>query len=163
MLYWGIGTHLGLPWAQNHHGHVLGDVTDQQRSVGDPTARGNELGGVPLPFHCDGSDLVGLMCLTNGRAGGLSKVANSVTIHNRLVRERPDLAAALYDPYPYDFRGEQPKGGQPFYTVPVFTEWNDRLFCRCIPPYIIASQRHSDAPRIDALASRSTRRGGCPR
>ncbi|HEY3834906.1 MAG TPA: TauD/TfdA family dioxygenase [Acidimicrobiia bacterium] len=151
MLYWGIGSHLGLPWAQNHHGHVLGDVTDQQRSVGDPTARGNELGGVPLPFHCDGSDLVGLMCLTNGRAGGLSKVANSVTIHNRLVRERPDLAAALYDPYPYDFRGEQPNGGQPFYTVPVFTEWNDRLFCRCIPPYILASQRHTDAPRIDAL------------
>jgi alpha-ketoglutarate-dependent taurine dioxygenase len=151
MLYWGVGTHLGLPWAQNHHGHVLGDVTDQQRDVTDPTARGNELGGVALPFHCDGSDLVGLMCLANGREGGLSCVANSVTIHNRLVAERPDLAAALYDPYPYDFRGEQPDGAQPFYSVPVFTEWNDRLFCRCIPPYILASQRHADAPRIDDL------------
>jgi hypothetical protein len=151
MLYWGVGMHLGLPWAQNKYGHVLGDVTDQQKALNDPTARGNELGGVALPFHCDGSDLVGLMCLTNGRAGGLSAVANSVTIHNRLVEERPDLAAALYQPFPYDFRGEQPPDGQPFYTVPVFVEWDGRLFCRCIPPYILASQRHADAPRLTPL------------
>jgi hypothetical protein len=150
MLYWGIGMHLGLPWAQNHHGHVLGDVTDQQRAYDDPTARGNELGGVPLPFHCDGSDLVGLLCLANGRAGGLSTVASSVTIHNRLVVDAPELAAALYEPYPYDFRGEEAPGGQPFYLVPIFTEWNGRLFCRAIPPYILASQRHADAPRLTA-------------
>src|SRR4051794_2809160 len=107
LIYWGIGTHLGLPWAQNKYGHVLGDVTDQAKRYDDPTARGNELGGVALPFHCDGSDLVGLMCLENGLAGGLSAVANSVTIHNRLVREQPELAAALYDEFPYDYRGEQ--------------------------------------------------------
>lgn len=148
LLYWGIGTHLGLPWAQNKHGHVLGDVTDQGKGVDDPEARGNELGGVALPFHCDGADLVGLMCLENGIAGGLSAVSNSVRIHNRLVRERPELAAALYEPYPYDFRGEQAEGGKAFYSVPVFTEWDDRLFVRCIPPYIWASQRHEDAPRL---------------
>ena len=39
IIYWGIGTHLGLPWAQNKYGHVLGDVTDQQKGVDDPTAR----------------------------------------------------------------------------------------------------------------------------
>jgi hypothetical protein len=148
LLYWGIGTHLGLPWAQNKHGHVLGDVTDQGKGVDDPEARGNELGGVALPFHCDGADLVGLLCLENGMAGGLSAVSNSVRIHNRLVRERPELAAALYEPYPYDFRGEQAEGGKAFYSVPVFTEWDDRLFVRCIPPYIWASQRHDDAPRL---------------
>ena len=148
VLYWGIGTHLGLPWAQNKHGHVLGDVTDQAKGIDDPTARGNELGGIALPFHCDGSDLVGLMCLENGRRGGLSAVANSVRIHNQLVADRPDLAAAMYDELPYDFRGEQPEGGKPYYTVPVFTEWDDRLFVRCIPPYIWASQRHPEAPRL---------------
>src|SRR3954451_8126580 len=148
LLYWAIGMHLGLPWAQNKHGHVLGDVTDQNKGVSDPTARRNELGGVALPFHCDGSDLVGLMCLENGRSGGLSAVANSVLIHNRLVEERPDLAAALYAELPYDFRGEQPPDGKPYYMVPVFTEWEDRLFVRCIPPYIWASQRHPEAPRL---------------
>jgi len=151
VLYWGIGTHLGLPWPQNKHGHVLGDVTDQNKSTDDPTARGNELGGVALPFHCDGSDLVGLMCLENGRSGGLSAVANSVRIHNELVTACPDLAAALYYELPYDFRGEEPAGGKPFYLVPVFTEWESRLFVRCIPPYILASQRHADAPRLTDL------------
>ncbi len=151
MLYWGIGLHLGLPWAQNAKGHLLGDVIDQNRAPNDPTARGNELGGIPLPFHCDGSDLVGLLCLTNGREGGLSSVANSVTIHNRLVDERPDLAAALYDDFPYDYRGEQADGERPYYLVPVFTEWGDRLFVRAIPPYIEASQRHPEAPRLTPI------------
>jgi len=157
LLYWGIGAHLGLPWAQNKHGHVLGDVTDQAKEVYDPTARGNELGGVALPFHCDGSDLVGLMCLDNGRAGGLSALANSVLIHNRLVRERPELAAALYDEFPYDYRGEQAEGGKPYYLMPVFTEWDGRLFVRCIPPYIWASQRHPEAPRLTDLQQEALR------
>jgi hypothetical protein len=152
MLYWGIGMHLGAPWPQNKHGHVLGDVTDQGRAYDDPHARGNELGGFPLPFHCVGSDRVGLMCLVNGISGGLSLVANSVSIHNRLVRERPDLAAELYQPQPYDFRGEQPPGGVGWYSLPIFTEWEGRLFVRCIPPYILASQRHRDAPRLTERA-----------
>ena len=151
ILYWGIGMHLGLPWEQNKHGHVLGDVTDQHKAPDDPTARGNELGGVALPFHCDGSDLVGLLCLENGIEGGLSMVASSVLIHNRLVAERPDLAAALYEDFPYDFRGEQAEGGSAFYLLPVFTAWEGRLFVRAIPPYIVASQRHPDAPRLSPL------------
>ncbi|HEY5386170.1 MAG TPA: TauD/TfdA family dioxygenase, partial [Acidimicrobiales bacterium] len=82
LLYWGIGLHLGEPWAQNKHGHVLGDVTDQGKTIDDPTVRGNELGGVALDYHTDGSDLVGLLCLRTARSGGLSCVANAVAIHN---------------------------------------------------------------------------------
>ena len=148
MIYWGIGAHLGKPWAQNAKGHVLGDVTDQHKEPGDPTTRGNEVGGSALPFHCDGSDLVGLMCLDPGAEGGLSRVANAVVLHNTLVRERPDLAEALYEPLPYDTRGEHKAGSKPYYLVPGFTEWKDRLFMRLIPPYIMASQRHADAPRL---------------
>lgn len=154
MIYWGIGMHLGAPWPQNKHGHVLGDVTDQGKGMDDPTARGNEIGGAPLPFHCDGSDLVGLMCLSNGVSGGLSAVANAVRIHNLLVSEDPEAAAELYEPQPYDFRGEQPPGRKAWYEVPVFSERNDRLFVRCIPPYIHASQRHDDAPRLTEGARR---------
>ena len=152
LLYWGIGLHVGEPWAQNKHGHVLGDVTDQGKTIDDPTVRGNELGGVALDYHTDGSDLVGLLCLRTARRGGLSCVANAVAIHNHLVRERPDLAAELYRPQPYDFRGEQAPGGRPWYAVPVFTRWGDRLFVRVIRPYILASQRHAEAPRLTDLA-----------
>lgn len=152
LIYWGIGAHLGRPWAQNKHGHVLGDVTDQGKSFNDPTARGNEMGEIALGFHCDGSDLVGLMCLATGVSGGASAIANSVAIHNAMVREVPHLAAELYKPQPYDFRGEQAPGTKPYYMVPVFTERHGRLFVRCISAYIKASQRHPEAPRLTPLA-----------
>ncbi len=152
LMYWGIGLHLGEPWAQNAHGHVLGDVTDQGKAVDDPTVRGNELGGIALDYHTDGSDLVGLLCLRTASAGGLSCVANAVSIHNALVRDHPALASALYDELPYDARGEQADGTRPFYGVPGFTEQSGRLFVRFIPQYILASQRHPDAPRLGATA-----------
>jgi hypothetical protein len=151
LLYWGIGLHLGEPWAQNRHGHVLGDVTDQGKTIADPTVRGNELGGVALDYHTDGSDLVGLMCLRTARTGGLSCVANAVAIHNQMVRDQPEQAAALYEELPYDTRGEEADGAQPFYRVPGFTEHGGRLFVRFIPQYILASQRHAEAPRLSAL------------
>ena len=152
LAYWGIGAHLGRPWPQNKYGHMLGDVTDQGKAPGDPTARGNELGGVGLEFHCDGSDLVGLMCLKSGVSGGESAVCNSVALHNTLVRERPDLAAELYKPQPYDMRGEQAPGSRGWYELPVFTAHDGRIFVRLIGAYILASQRHPDAPRLTPLA-----------
>jgi alpha-ketoglutarate-dependent taurine dioxygenase len=150
-IYWGVGTHIGHPWPQNAKGHLLGDVTDQGRSASDPTSRGNELGGIALPFHSDGSDLVGLFCLDAGAGGGDSLVANAVTIHNDLVRAEPELAAALYEPFPYDLRGEQAPGARSWYTMPVFNRRVDRLFVRYIRPYIESSRRHDDAPRPSPL------------
>jgi hypothetical protein len=150
--YWGIGAHLGSPWPQNAKGHLLGDVTDQGKTYDDPTSRGNELGQIGLDYHCDGSDLIGLLCLQTGVSGGQSAVCNSVTLHNRLVRWRPDLAAELYNPQPYDFRGEQAPGGRSWYEVPVFTRWGDRIFVRLIGAYIAASQRLPDAPRLTEKA-----------
>ena len=152
LAYWGLGAHLGRPWPQNHYGHVLGDVTDQGKQPGDPTARGNELGQIGLDFHCDGSDLVGLLCLQTGVSGGRSAVCNSVALHNALVRERPDLAAELYKPQPYDMRGEQAPGRRGWYEMPVFTSHGGRLFIRLIAAYIHASQRHADAPRLTPTA-----------
>lgn len=152
-IYWGIGMHLGDPWPQNAKGHLLGDVRDQGKAPDDPTARGNEIGGHPLTFHSDGSDLVGLLCLDPGAGGGESLIANALAAHNDLVRDEPTLAAALYEPLPYDFRGEQAEGGRPWYHVPTFTRHHDssgrdRLFIRYIRPFIDASQRHDGAPRL---------------
>ena len=158
MIYWGIGMHLGAPWPQNQYGHVLGDVTDQGVSGHDPNSRGNEIGAVAFPYHSDGSDLVGLLCLQNAESGGTSTVANAVAIHNDLVREEPELAAALYEPQPYDFRNAEPPGGRPWYEMPVFTQWDGRLFVRYIRPYILASQRHDGAPPIAEKAELAMQR-----
>ena len=59
----------------------------------------------------------------------------------RRVDQRPDLEAMLYGRHSYDCRGEEELGAQRWYSIPVLTEWNDRVFVRCIPPYIYASQR----------------------
>lgn len=147
-IYWGIGTHLGRPWPQNKHGHLLGDVTDQGRPVSDPTGRGNELGPVSMPYHSDGSDLVGLLCLRKARSGGLSTIANAVLAHNEMVRTRPDLAALLYRPVTYDYRGEEEPGTSPTYEMPVFTRHGDRLFVRYIRPYIESAKRHPGVARF---------------
>jgi hypothetical protein len=151
-IYWGVGMHLGNPWPQNAKGHLLGDVTDQGRAIDDPNARGNEIGGYAFPFHSDGSDLVGLFCLDAGESGGASLVANALTIHNELVRTEPELAAALYSSFAYDFRGEQSPGAKPWYTMPLFSRRKDRLFVRYIRPYIEAARRHEDAPRPSPVA-----------
>jgi hypothetical protein len=152
MLYWGIGIHLGDPWPQNHFGHVMGDVTDQGKALTDPTLRGNEIGGIGLDYHTDGADIIGLMCLRKAKSGGLSCVANVVAIYNELVASRPDLIAALYEPLPYDARQEQAKGQKPYYMFPVFTEHDNRLFTRFIPQYVLASQKHPEAPRLSDTA-----------
>lgn len=157
LLYWGIGLHLGEPWPQNKYGHVLGDVTDQGKAIDDPTARGNEFGGIALDYHTDGSDLVGLLCLRTARSGGLSCVANAVAIHNELVRTRPDLAEVLYEPLPYDRRGEEKPGTKPYFMSPTFTRHGHRLFVRFIPGYILASQRHPEAPRLTNLQKEAVR------
>ena len=93
-IYWGIGRHLGEPWPQNAKGHLLGDVTDQGKAPDDPTARGNEIGGHPLGFHSDGSDLVGLLCIDDGVSGGESLVANALV---RGQRARAHGAASRGD------------------------------------------------------------------
>jgi hypothetical protein len=157
-IYWGIGNHLGRPWPQNAKGHLLGDVTDQGKAAGDPTSRGNEIGGVAFPFHSDGSDLVGLFCLDAGASGGASVVANVVTIHNELARTDPELAAELYAPFVYDLRGEQAPGAKPWYTMPIFNRCADRLFVRYIRPYIESARRHPDAPRPSEAAREAMNR-----
>lgn len=150
MLYWGIGLHLGDPWPQNKHGHVVGDVTDQGKSPMEAAARGNEMGLIGLDYHSDGSDLVGLLCLRKAKSGGLSCVANAVAIYNELVHIHPEVITLLREPVPWDFRGEEPPGYRPYYMFPIFTEYDDRLFVRFIPGYIRASQRHPEAPRLSA-------------
>ncbi len=147
-IYWGVGLHLGVPWPQNVKGHLLGDVKDQGKSLDDPTARGNEIGGAGLGFHSDGSDLVGLLCIDPGVSGGESLISNALLCHNLLAESDPELAGALYDGLPYDFRGEQADGGKAWYHVPAFSRQGGRLFVRYIPQYILASQRHEDAPRL---------------
>ena len=124
LLYWGIGTAPGWPWAQNKYGHVLGDVTDQGKTIDDPTVRGNELGGIALHYHCDGSDLVGLLCLrrTGRRARRASPTRCAIHNRARVGVPRPGRRALPTD-CPTTPEASRPRGQAAFYCVPGFTEW----------------------------------------
>jgi hypothetical protein len=146
-MYWGLGTYLGSARSQNTRGHLLGHVTDITDVFDDKSDRGY-LSARHLSFHCDSVDLVGLLCLQKARQGGLSAIASSYTIHNEMWRLRPALAKALYGPIARDRRDEIPPGKGPWYELPVFNFYRNRLAINFLRKHIDTSQRHPDALRM---------------
>ena len=123
LIYWGIGMHIGKPISQNDRGHLLGHVIDEGRDKDDPTAR-NYQTARRMDFHCDllPVDILGLFCLHQAKSGGTSHLISSMTIHNVLLNERSDLLGILYQPFYMDWRGEEPAGEKPWFSIPLFSE-----------------------------------------
>lgn len=148
IIYWGIGQHLGIPVSQNAAGHLLGHVRDTGRTIADPAARGYQTAS-RLPFHTDGSDIVGLLCLRPARSGGLSTIVSSAAIYNELLTQRPDLVERMYRPYCMDRREEQREGEKPYYTAPLACWWGTKLSMRYVRRYIESAQRFPEVPRLE--------------
>ena len=43
-----------------------------------------------------------------------------MTVHNEILRRRPDLAPVMAAPWYMDRKGEVPDGKQPFFKIPIF-------------------------------------------
>ena len=115
----GIGTYIGKAVSQNAMGHLLGHVRDLNVDPNSPTKRGYHSSG-SLPFHSDSCDVVGLLCLHAAKTGGTSAIVPTVTLHNKLLKRRPDLVEALSQPMYRDRRGEVPEGMTNWYALPYF-------------------------------------------
>jgi hypothetical protein len=153
LLYWGLGTHLGTPVSQNARGHLLGHVRDEGRVIADPNARAYQT-RQRMDFHCDllPVDVLGLFCLHTARSGGASKVVSALTVHNVLLAERPDLLEVLYGPFDVDWRGEEPEGERPWYSIPMFSQKNGHLTARiCARSYFLSAARFGEQHRPTAL------------
>ena len=134
-IWFGLGSNLGRPVFQNRHGELMREIRDEGQAVGErygqiPSASGGPdkvlssyartLSNGPLRFHTDRCDVVGLLCARQARAGGISKLASSVAVHNEMIRRRPDLAALLYqDVYRSRF-GEEASRHDVVYPLPIF-------------------------------------------
>ncbi len=116
--FYGMASHVGWLCPQNAKGHVLGHVKDLGCDPDDPAVRIYTTAAAQ-PFHTDSADVVGLMCLANGAEGGESQVVSTAAVWNELVATRPELAAALVEPFPVDRKGEVPPGKNPTYDMPV--------------------------------------------
>jgi hypothetical protein len=117
--YLGLGTYLGRTMPQNKEGHVLGHVKDIGGDYSDPNTRGY-MTNAEMRFHTDPADYVGLLCLHTAKRGGESRIASSVTVYNRMLRERPDLAKVLTEDIYSTHGGETNPGDTPWFKQPIF-------------------------------------------
>jgi hypothetical protein len=157
IVYWGVGTHLGVGVSQSAAGDRLGEVYD--RGTNDKE-RYYTRGGA-LEFHMDPVDIVGLLCLRPARAGGASRIVSAGAVHNAILAERPDLAALLYRGFHNSRRGhgEAVTG----HRVPVFAPGPRGLECYLLPQTIRQATEEgfpldpAEAEALDYLAATTHR------
>jgi hypothetical protein len=148
--FFGLGCHLGNPRPQNAKGHVLGHVMDMGLNADDPNVRIYQT-HERQTFHTDSSDIVGLVCLQQAKAGGDSALVSSNSIYNVMRRDHPALAAALFDPIATDRRGDVAAGQLPYFEIPVFT-WHTQMMSTIYQrQYIDSAQRFEHAMRLTPL------------
>ncbi len=145
--YWGIGLHMGTAVSQNAAGDLLGEVRDTGADPSDPSVRLYKT-RESLGFHCDGADVIGLLCLRTARSGGQSRIASSVSVYNELLQRRPDLVPELYENFHWDRNEEQAPGEAPYFDLPICHFDGERLRTFYIGWYIRGAQRHAEAPRL---------------
>ncbi len=104
LFFWCLGWHLGVPGAQNRFGELLGHVRDTGVDPSDPTVREYRT-RLPISFHCDAADVVGLLCLKTAAEGGASRIASSVSLFNALLAQDAEVER-LFRPFLLDARAE---------------------------------------------------------
>jgi hypothetical protein len=146
LILWGLGRYLGSPLYQNPQGELLGHVYDHGRAYGQIDVRGYETNAY-LPYHTDGCDLVGLLCLRKGLEGGLSSIVSSVTVHNEILARHPEYMGLLYNGF-YYIRREEALGskGVSDRPVPVFGAKDGVVSCRYIRNQINAGAVKRETP-----------------
>lgn len=125
----GVSSYLGRIGAQNAKGETVVDVVDQGLPY-DHASRGYN-SNKRLPFHTDGADIAGLLCLGVSASGGDSLIASASALYNEVSHRRPDLLDTLTRGFRHHRRGEEPPGEPPVSArpIPVFSFHNGLLHC----------------------------------
>lgn len=148
IVFLGISAHLGRAVSQNYMGHILGHVKDLGfDQVADNTARAYHSRN-QLDYHSDSCDVVGLFCLHEAMKGGTSRIVSAISIYNEMLKRRPELAAALAEPFYFDRRGEVPEGKARTWTLPIFSFLDGYLSIKGGRRYILSAQRFPEVPRM---------------
>ncbi|MCG8490149.1 MAG: TauD/TfdA family dioxygenase [Sneathiellales bacterium] len=149
LFFWCFGLHLGRPGAQNAKGDLLGHVTDTGAAKEDPLSRLYAT-AANIDYHCDGADVVGLLCLNKAKSGGQSRIVSSVTVFNELYERRPELAKKLFEARPLDIRNEAKEGGRKFIQVTPCTHAEGELKTFYHADYFRSVVRHEEIGAFDA-------------
>ncbi|MBI3515499.1 MAG: TauD/TfdA family dioxygenase [Proteobacteria bacterium] len=162
-IYVGIASHVGHILFQNRRGELMRDIRDEGAEVGrrygqvetgqsgvflSSYARTLSNGG--LRFHTDRCDVVGLLCVRQARAGGISKLASSVAVHNTILARRPDLLEVLFQDFWRSRFGEEAGGEQLAYALPLFGVRDGKFTSHYSRTYIESAQMIAGVPKLGA-------------
>jgi hypothetical protein len=145
--YLGLGLHLGSLGAQNAAGDLLGHIRDTGEDPDDPAVRLYKTRRAQ-PFHTDGADVIGLLCLQRAKSGGESRIVSSVSVFNRVLETRPELVPLMFQPFHFDRNEEQAEGEDPTFAIPLAYYDGSYLRMFYIGWYIRDAQRHASVPRL---------------
>jgi alpha-ketoglutarate-dependent taurine dioxygenase len=129
LLTWAIGLHTGVARPQGNASQFLSAVRDAGTVYRTGKGRGYS-SNADLDFHTDSADIVLLTCYNVARSGGMSMVSSSVTAHDILAAERPDLADLLHQPHYFSRQQEQAPDEAPFYPNPIYDQHDGLLFSK---------------------------------
>jgi Taurine catabolism dioxygenase TauD, TfdA family len=168
LLYAGLCRHIGTLVYSNRAGEIMREIRDVTRD--DARAVGERYGALPdagkpgaflssyartltnqlLRFHTDRCDVVALFCIRQAAAGGLSQLCSSPMVHNEMLRRRPKLAAALYEPMWRSRFGEEDATGDSAYPLPVWGVRGAKFTSHYSRTFIEVAQRRPEVPRLSA-------------
>src|SRR5881227_767311 len=166
LLYAGLCRHIGALVHSNRAGEIMREIRDvtrdDQRDVGerygalpDPGKPGAFLSSYArtltnqlLRFHTDRCDVVALFCIRQAKSGGLSQLCSSPAVHNEMLRRRPELCAALYEPVWRSRFGEEDATDDSSYPLPVWGVRGAKFTSHYSRTFIEAAQRRPEVPRL---------------
>jgi hypothetical protein len=130
-LYWMLGKHWGTPVTQNAKGDRIGEILDRGFDANRAGVKPSLTNAEQRP-HSDPCDVVALLCVHPAKSGGLSRIASSLAIYNRLLEESPAALQSLHRGFHHDLRGDEtpqaPFGCTPD-PIPVYRWQGDLLSC----------------------------------
>jgi hypothetical protein len=129
LLTWAIGLHTGVARPQGKASPFMTAVRDAGTVYRTGKGRGYS-SNADLDFHTDSADIVLLTCYNVAKSGGMSMVSSSVTAHEIMVAERPDLAEVLHQPFHFSRQAEEAPDEAAYYPNPVYDERDGLLFSK---------------------------------
>ena len=149
LLTWAIGLHTGVARPQGKASQYQSAVRDAGVVYRSGKGRGYS-SNADLDFHTDSADIVLLTCYNVAASGGMSMVSSSVTAHNILARERPDLAALLHEPFYFSRQQEEASDEAPYYPNPIFDVASGVLCSKWNRNRLRSAQAMEGVPRLTA-------------
>ena len=161
-IYFGLGARLGTPVFQNRSGELMRDIRDEGAGVGERygqiddktgekpflSSYARTLTNANLRFHTDRTDVVGLLCVRQAKAGGLSKLASTGAIHNAILARRPDLLELLYQDVWRSRMGEETNDPAVVYPLPIFGVADGKLTSHYSLTFIEAAEKVPGVPKL---------------